>query len=73
MLLNDFLVSIMIEGRSNDWPPIQEPWRCLEESRKDTFKSKLRDSFIELSAEPDCPLITDDVCEAETRYPVPCK
>ena len=58
-----------------DWPPIPEPWRCLEQNKN--FAEDFRQALIELhgGADPDCPLVTDEMCigaEEGEYLPVPC-
>jgi len=61
--------------RDTDWPPIPEPYRCLESGRSSLdFEDELYDTFVTLNGgeRADCPLITDDICEGKQFYPVPC-
>lgn len=54
-----------------DWPPIQEPWRCLEHGKKSLMEFN---SAIGIEADdPDCPLVTPEICDAADYYAVPCK
>jgi len=60
----------------DEWPPIQEPWRCLEEGSeiipgKWTTQDVLK--VLQPNESPDCPEVTADICKEPIRYPVPCK
>ena len=58
----------------DDWPPIYEPWRCLEDpgaGRKFTMKDVML-QFAQRDDE-DCPLVTDEICEEPEYYAMPCK
>ena len=62
--------------RDTDWPPIPEPWRCLNRAAGSPyyFEDELYDAFVTLNGgeRADCPLVTDDICQGAQFYPVPC-
>ncbi len=60
----------------DDYPPIQEGWRCLEESDKAletrwTMVSGMRSG--RLMQDEDCPEVTDEFCDDYGYYQYPCK
>lgn len=56
------------ESRDDEWPPIYEPYRCLEDGRIShvPYEGSGRQS-------EDCPLVTDDICQGHQFYPMPCE
>ncbi|TRY78221.1 hypothetical protein TCAL_15316, partial [Tigriopus californicus] len=58
-----------------DWPPIQEPWRCLETDSTqaiESFNAAIQSMSGISKDDPDCPLITPEICVAADFFPVPC-
>ncbi len=70
-------LSVLLAQEDGDnWPPIEEPWRCLEDpnaKRRFTYQDVMVEFFKEHRQEEDCPEVTDEICEEPIRYPMPCK
>ncbi|TRY78340.1 hypothetical protein TCAL_15314 [Tigriopus californicus] len=74
-LTNQYPADIEVKPGNSDWPPIQEPWRCLESN--DTraiasFNSVIRSTSGIPDDDPNCPIVTPDICVSADFFPVPC-
>jgi len=73
------LVFALALASGQDFPPIQEPWRCLEQNNRDagftrwTMADVQKALMPDPEQNPDCPIVTDDICQTPDFYPYPCK
>ncbi len=70
-----FLGGVKAQEDGDNYPPIQEGWRCLEDSSR-TFQSRWTMLDVvratDLMEDEDCPIVTDEICLAADYYPYPC-
>lgn len=62
----------VIDSAPRDWPPIQEPWRCLQSGNAEEFEM----AIAELNGyrdNRDCPIVTPEICTSADFFAVPCE
>ncbi len=73
-LSGTYIVSAQEDG--DNYPPIQEGWRCLEDSGRSSMTRWTMLDVVkstDLMQDDDCPVVTDEICDAADFYPYPCK
>ena len=74
--------SALAQEDGDNYPPIEEPWRCLEDpdAKAAAGSSWLEEARGDLQREEggarqdeECEEVTDEICEEPIRYPMPCE